>query len=710
MRYRTHHAMAPCFEVEQLEARLLMSGTAESLFAPTPLTQAQSAIIADAKLEPAQTVQRTTRPRATGDRLESNDTRATAADLGAIAGVNRWDRLSFHRGDRNDFVRFSWTGRATAQDVVIARSRTRVRTNLNLYLYDSEGQLVRRAASRRANEGISLRGLSGGEYTLRITSNTHNPRYQLITRTPIAIAEDAYEPNDQWYNAAHLGTVEGTLAITDLTMDNSDNEPDAIDWYTFDLAGDVDVDANVRIDFQHAQGDLDMSLYDSNGYYVDGAYSVGNQELISLAGQSAGRYILGVYGYAGSTNPGYTLTVTAPLASDAPDDAPQDPVPDTPGAGDPSSWTVLVYVAADNNLEAYGLDDINEMESANLPDWMRAGVLIDRTGGHSTANGNWTDTRVGEITSDNNTSIISSDLTSWGERNTGNTRTLIDFVEWGVAAMPADNYALVLWNHGGGIDGIAWDDTSGDHLSIAELDAAMDAVSADIDVLGFDACLMASAEVMHAVGDSVSYFVASQELEGGDGWDYRDLLNDLSAQGETMTARGFAHTAVDSARDDAAISTLSAIATATTDAFTTALRGFTDTALAIATSSDWAAMSDARDNADVFYDSAFRDLGDFLASITGAGMSDALATAAQAALTHYQDMIVNNYSTARESGTGLHVYMPTGNFRSFYAATDFNVATGWQSFVQELQASDARATSGTGRALDLWDAPALMTI
>ena len=50
-------------------------------------------------------------------------------------------------------------------------------------------------------------------------------------------------------------------------------------------------------------------------------------------------------------------------------------------------------------------------------------------------------------------------------------------------------------------------------------------LGADLDVVGFDACLMGMIEVAWALKDDADYFVASQASEPGDGWDYANWLN-----------------------------------------------------------------------------------------------------------------------------------------------------------------------------------------
>ncbi|MCK5560112.1 MAG: hypothetical protein KAJ51_05940, partial [Thermoplasmata archaeon] len=58
-------------------------------------------------------------------------------------------------------------------------------------------------------------------------------------------------------------------------------------------------------------------------------------------------------------------------------------------------WTVMVYMAADNNLETYGVQDMNEMESVGSSSDVNLLVQFDRhpTGsdisGYSSTNGDW---------------------------------------------------------------------------------------------------------------------------------------------------------------------------------------------------------------------------------------------------------------------------------------------------------------------------------
>src|SRR5262249_4318023 len=88
---------------------------------------------------------------------------------------------------------------------------------------------------------------------------------------------------------------------------------------------------------------------------------------------------------------------------------------------------------------------------------------------------------------------------SLGLRDMGDPNALADFIAWSVANYPADRYALVLWDHGGGtIGGFGPDQNYDSKLDLTELDAALaDAkarTGATLELIGFDACLLGTLE------------------------------------------------------------------------------------------------------------------------------------------------------------------------------------------------------------------------
>jgi len=73
---------------------------------------------------------------------------------------------------------------------------------------------------------------------------------------------------------------------------------------------------------------------------------------------------------------------------------------------------------------------------------------------------------------------------------------------------------------------LGFDDTAQDFLDNLELQKALD-TSVEIDVLGFDACLMGMFEIAYQLKEQTRVMVASQHLEPAEGWDYERILNEL---------------------------------------------------------------------------------------------------------------------------------------------------------------------------------------
>jgi hypothetical protein len=189
-------------------------------------------------------------------------------------------------------------------------------------------------------------------------------------------------------------------------------------------------------------------------------------------------------------------------------------------------WTFMVYLDADNSLDWYGPFNVNQMETVGSTSNVAIIVQMDRLG---------LPAKRYYITKDNDTGTINSPvIQDIGEVNMGNPTTLVNFIEWTMTNYPAERYALVMWDHGGGYEGVCWDDTSGgDYLTMSELKSALNTVKTDtgavIDVIGFDACLMAQVEVAYQIRGLVQVFVASEETIAGDGWPYHWVVGNLTA-------------------------------------------------------------------------------------------------------------------------------------------------------------------------------------
>ena len=110
--------------------------------------------------------------------------------------------------------------------------------------------------------------------------------------------------------------------------------------------------------------------------------------------------------------------------------------------------------------------------------------------------------------------------------------TLSGYIRWCAANYPASRYELILWDHGGGsVSGYGYDEkfAASGSMDLAGLDAALKDGGVKFDFIGFDACLMATAETALTMASYADYLVASEETEPGVGWYYTDWLTAFGA-------------------------------------------------------------------------------------------------------------------------------------------------------------------------------------
>lgn len=157
-------------------------------------------------------------------------------------------------------------------------------------------------AQREATLSFVTNDTDAALYTLQLAGDVYGDRYENNDNRLDTDAHPAGEPD-----SPNFGVLEAPLVVSDLnTLD------DPSDWYRFQTVGLGGESDFVRIDFNHADGDLDMILYrlGAGGIeFVASSTGVANSEIISLAGEGSGVYYVQVYGYRGATNPQYALTI-----------------------------------------------------------------------------------------------------------------------------------------------------------------------------------------------------------------------------------------------------------------------------------------------------------------------------------------------------------------------------------------------------------------
>ena len=126
-----------------------------------------------------------------------------------------------------------------------------------------------------------------------------------------------------------------------------------------------------------------------------------------------------------------------------------------------------------------------------------------------------------------------------GNKAMTNPDTLESFLKWCKSNFSgASRNILIFWDHGGGsITGYGIDEKNqrAGSMSLAQIDQALNNAGMKYDFIGFDTCLMATAENALMLSKYADYMIASEETEPGVGWYYTNWLTDLSSNTSMST-------------------------------------------------------------------------------------------------------------------------------------------------------------------------------
>jgi hypothetical protein len=354
------------------------------------------------------------------------------------------------------------------------------------------------------------------------------------------------------------------------------------------------------------------------------------------------------------------------------------------------------------------------MASVGSNDEVQIVVQLDRAPGYDDRYGDWQGTLRFHVTP-GLTPEPANALADLGEANMGDKQTLIDFVQWGKAAFPAQRTSLVLWNHGDGWransvtqdtrKAVCWDETELDSLDLVELGSALSQVTQGgtqpLDILAFDACLMAMIEVDTQTQPYVRARVASEETEPSTGYPYHTILSDLQAN-PSWDAPELAYAIVTRYYETYHGETQSAISLgASHAALVSAVDGLAQALLTHR--AEYPAVQVARLKSQTFQ-GEFVDLYD-LAERIGANTGEPqVLLAAQAVLDAHQATVIHEqHGPYWPSAYGTSIYFPAnaGDWDAQYAGDqsylDFTAQTRWDEFLisyLELEETPLLALSG----------------
>jgi hypothetical protein len=370
---------------------------------------------------------------------------------------------------------------------------------------------------------------------------------------------------------------------------------------------------------------------------------------------------------------------------------------------DPKAWTVLQYQIADTDLEPFMMKDVAEMGEVGSNENLNIVALVDRSSDY-TKRGvlglkNWDGAKLLEVHEG-----VAKELDDMGQIDTGDPAVLADFVAEGIERYPAEHYALIMSDHGASWPGVGGDESAdNDALTLAEIrngvQAGLDEAHVDkLDLLGFDACLMATYEVASNVAPLAERMVASEELEPGHGWDYRKLQiladdpdTDVDAFSRAIVD-GFGGQAEDEGTDAAiTLSSLDLTKMPELDAaladFSVALQGRVGDLAPVVGQKRAHALSFGR-LPDPTMDTYMTDLGALTAEIREA--APAIAEQADALSQALDDVVQDSLDSPATGGaTGLSIYFPPEPeyFKPEYDRVDKTAA--WSQFLQSYYGTGA---------------------
>ncbi|MEJ2696209.1 MAG: clostripain-related cysteine peptidase [Candidatus Sulfobium sp.] len=407
-------------------------------------------------------------------------------------------------------------------------------------------------------------------------------------------------------------------------------------------------------------------------------------------------------------------------------------------------WTVMVYLAGDNNLDAAGVTDLKEMKKVGTNDHVAVVAQFDRSGTKNHTKRYLLRSK-GPLASD-----VVGDL---GETNTGDPKVLEDFILWAAEKYPAEHYLTVIWNHGSGWDdqdiykvsrsmnrdivrketvisdtsfgkalpfasvrgvlenrmgralfctsvekalvtgAIAFDDNARDFLDNMEMKRVLAAVTKKlgrkIDVLGLDACLMNMIEIQYQLRDAALFCVGSEEVEPGNGWPYDTVLSAMAAE-PSITLRGLSAAIVDKyvksyrAADNV---TQSACDISKAQYVADRVDGL---ALALADGLADPAVNTslirARSRVQSYYTADYVDLADLCSIVREEQVGREIRSACASVI----DSITDNGMVVKcgckgadvKHSHGISIYFPTKKISPLYAKLDFAGKTNWGAFLR----------------------------
>ena len=190
--------------------------------------------------------------------------------------------------------------------------------------------------------------------------------------------------------------------------------------------------------------------------------------------------------------------------------------------------TVMLYMCGTDLESKYGMSssDLQEIANAKYGDNVKIIVYTGGCSGWKTSGISSSANQIYQVVNGGLKLLVSDD----GAKPMTDPNTLSAFIQYCSQNFPANRNELILWDHGGGsVSGYGYDEKykSSGSMSLSGISQALKNGGVKFDFVGFDACLMATAETALMLNNYADYMVASEETEPGIGWYYTNWVTNL---------------------------------------------------------------------------------------------------------------------------------------------------------------------------------------
>jgi len=244
---------------------------------------------------------------------ESNNTLATAKDIGSVSAINqtlsntRTNRNIGFSGDVNDYYKFTVSNLTRATGTV---TLTGMFANANLQVLSSNGTVVAESSlTGSSSENVTLTSLNPGTYYIRILPGQTGAAtaYDLTVNLTADVNSDFNGSNNNNTDAINLGSVT-TKPLIKTTSDSIGANGDTSDLYKFDVAPGRKSKFTLELSIlKGLPSNLNIELVDALGNVIPLLQTVkGNQRSITLS-DSAARLASGSYFIRFTSTPGANI-------------------------------------------------------------------------------------------------------------------------------------------------------------------------------------------------------------------------------------------------------------------------------------------------------------------------------------------------------------------------------------------------------------------